>query len=87
MVKQKLLDFARDTLRRKHLSYRTKQAYIYWMRKFIWTLARRRTQFRAWLTSVSRREASVHQDATQVLGDSNFMVKPSALLPPLWVVG
>lgn len=35
MVKQKLLDIARDTLRRKHLSYRTEQAYIYWMRKFI----------------------------------------------------
>jgi len=35
MVKRKLLDIARDTLRRKHLSYRTEQAYIYWMRKFI----------------------------------------------------
>jgi len=35
MVKQKLLGIARDTLRRKHLSYRTEQAYIYWMRKFI----------------------------------------------------
>jgi len=35
MVKQKLLDMARDTMRRKHLSYRTEQAYIYWMRQFI----------------------------------------------------
>lgn len=35
MVKQKLLDMARDTLRRKHLSYRTEQANIYWMKKFI----------------------------------------------------
>jgi hypothetical protein len=35
MVKRKLLDMARDTLRRKHLSYRTEQTYIYWMRKFI----------------------------------------------------
>jgi integron integrase len=35
MVKQKLLDTARDTMRRKHLSYRTEQAYIYWMRQFI----------------------------------------------------
>ena len=35
MVKQKLLDTARDTMRRKHLSYRTEQAYIYWMRHFI----------------------------------------------------
>ena len=35
MVKQKLLDMARDTLRRKHLSYRTEQVYIHWMRKFI----------------------------------------------------
>ena len=35
MVKQKLLDVARDTLLRKHLSYRTERTYIYWMRKFI----------------------------------------------------
>jgi hypothetical protein len=35
MVKQKLLEVARDMLRRKHLSYRTEQAYICWMRKFI----------------------------------------------------
>ena len=35
MVKQKLLDVARDALRRKHLSYRTEHAYIYWMGKFI----------------------------------------------------
>jgi hypothetical protein len=35
MVKQKLLDTARDTMRRKHLSYRTEQAYVYWMRQFI----------------------------------------------------
>jgi Phage integrase, N-terminal SAM-like domain len=35
MVKQKLSDIALDTLRRKHLSYRTEQAYVCWMRKFI----------------------------------------------------
>ena len=35
MVKQKLLAITRATRRRKHLGYRTKQAYIYWMRKFI----------------------------------------------------
>ena len=35
MVKQKLLDLARDTIRTRHLSYRTEQAYIYWIRKFI----------------------------------------------------
>jgi hypothetical protein len=35
MVKLNLLDFARDTMRRKHLSYRTEQAYIYWIRKLI----------------------------------------------------
>lgn len=35
MVKQKLLDQARDVIRTRHLSYRTEQAYLYWMRKFI----------------------------------------------------
>ena len=35
MVKQKLLDVARDTLLRKHLSYCTEQNYIYWMRGLI----------------------------------------------------
>jgi len=35
MVRQKLLDQARDTIRIRHLSYRTEQAYLYWMKKFI----------------------------------------------------
>jgi site-specific recombinase XerD len=35
MVKQKLLDQARDTIRTRHMSYRTEQAYLYWMKKFI----------------------------------------------------
>jgi hypothetical protein len=41
MVKQKLLDTARDIMRRKHLSYRTEEGYICLMGKsidgHIWT--------------------------------------------------
>jgi len=35
MVKQKLLDQVRDAVRVRHLSYRTEQAYVDWIRKFI----------------------------------------------------
>jgi integron integrase len=35
MVKQKLLDQAGDTIRTRHMIYRTEQAYLYWMEKFI----------------------------------------------------
>jgi len=35
MVRQKLLDVARDALRMKHLDYRTVEVYIYWIRKSI----------------------------------------------------
>ena len=31
----KLLDRVRETLRRKHYSYRTEQAYVHWIKRFI----------------------------------------------------
>ena len=35
MVKEKLLDQVRDAVRVRHLSYRTEQAYVDWIRRFI----------------------------------------------------
>jgi len=35
MVKAKLLDRVRDAVRVRHLSYRTEQAYVDWIRRFI----------------------------------------------------
>ena len=35
MVKQKLLDQVRDAVRVRHLSYRTEQTYVDWIRRFI----------------------------------------------------
>lgn len=35
MAKQKLLDKVQYVIRVKHLSYRTKQAYLNWIKKFI----------------------------------------------------
>ena len=35
MVKPKLLDRVRDAVRVRHLSYRTEQAYVDWIRRFI----------------------------------------------------
>ena len=31
----KLLDRVRETLRRKHYTYRTEQAYVHWIKRFI----------------------------------------------------
>jgi hypothetical protein len=35
MVKPKLLDQVREAIRVRHLSYRTEQAYVDWIRRFI----------------------------------------------------
>ncbi len=35
MVKQKLLDQVRDAIRTRHLSYRTEQPYVDWIKQFI----------------------------------------------------
>ena len=31
----RLLDLAREAIRRRHYSYRTEQAYLHWMKRFI----------------------------------------------------
>jgi len=35
MVKPKLLDQVREAIRVRHLSYRTEQAYVDWIKRFI----------------------------------------------------
>lgn len=30
----RLLDVARDTIRRRHYSYRTEETYLHWMKRF-----------------------------------------------------
>jgi Phage integrase, N-terminal SAM-like domain len=35
MVKPKLLDQVRDAMRLRHMSYRTEEAYVNWIRRFI----------------------------------------------------
>ena len=34
-TRPRLLDLARETIRRRHYSYRTEQAYLHWMKRFI----------------------------------------------------
>ena len=50
----RLLDLAREAIRRRHYSYRTEQAYLHWMKRFIlcsgkcrfWPAKTRCTRFR-----------------------------------------
>ena len=35
MVKGKLLDQTRHAVRVRHLTYRTEQAYVYWIKNFV----------------------------------------------------
>ena len=35
MVKSKILDQVRDTIRVKHYSMRTEETYVYWVKRFI----------------------------------------------------
>jgi Phage integrase, N-terminal SAM-like domain len=37
----RLLDRVRDAMRRRHYSYRTEQAYIHWIKRYIWFHDRR----------------------------------------------
>jgi len=37
----RLLDQVRDAIRRRHYSYRTEQAYVHWVRRFIWFSGKR----------------------------------------------
>lgn len=76
MVKQKLLDLARDTIRTKHLSYRTEQAYVYWIRKFIFFHQKRHPlemgetevgQFLTFLATDKRVSASTQNQAFAAL--------------------
>ena len=40
-ARSRLLDLARETIRRRHYSYRTEQAYLHWMKRFIFFSCKR----------------------------------------------
>ena len=58
----RLLDLVRDAIRRKHYSYRTEQAYVHWIKRFIFFTGKRPARLPAVLTRAEARRilANLH---------------------------
>lgn len=69
MAKPKLLDQAREAIRTRHYSYRTEEAYVGWIRRFI-------------LFHHKRHPADCKAEIEQFL--SSRAVSSSESHPPLW---
>lgn len=75
----RLLDRVRDTLRRKHYSYRTEQAYIHWIKRYIWFCDRKHpaslgaSEVTAFLTHLSRERSVAAATQNQALSALLFL--------------
>ena len=88
---RKLLDQLRDALRAKHYSYRTEEAYVHWVRRFILFHNRQHPQdmggveIEAFLTHLAVERAVAASTQTQALSALLFLYKYvlKLRLPPL----
>ena len=75
----RLLERVRDTVRRKHYSYRTEQAYIHWIKRYIWFCDRRHPaelgapEVTAFLTHLSRERSVAAATQNQALSALLFL--------------
>lgn len=89
----RLLDAARDAIRRRHYSYRTEQAYLHWMKRFILFSGKRHprelggAEVVAFINhlAVERKVAASTQN--QALAALLFMYKEVLALPLPWLSG
>ena len=90
-IKRKLLDQVRDVLRAKHYSYRTEQAYVHWIRRFILFHGKRHpcdmnaVEIEAFLTHLAVARSVSASTQTQALCALLFLYKHVLRidLPPL----
>jgi len=77
----KLLDLVRDTLRRRHYSYRTEQSYVDWIRRFVFFHGRRHPremgadEVTAFLTHLARERNVSASTQNQALSALLFLYK------------
>ncbi len=92
MHKPKLLDQVRDAIRMRHYSIRTEEAYVGWIRRFIFFHGKRHPiemgeqEVSAFLSHLARSEGVAASTQNQALSALLFLYK-TVLKKRLWVAG
>ena len=89
MHKPKLLDQVRDAIRMRHYSIRTEEAYVGWIRRFIFFHGKRHPiemgeqEVSAFLSHLARSEGVVASTQNQALSALLFLYKTVLISSPL----
>ena len=89
----RLLDQVRDAIRRKHYSYRTEQAYVHWIKRFIYFSGKRHPrdlgalEVTAFLNHLSGERDVAAATQNQALSALLFLYKEVLALPLPWLNG
>ena len=89
----RLLDLVRDAIRRKHYSIRTEQAYVHWIKRFIYFSGKRHpkdlgaTEVTAFLNHLSGELDVAAATQNQALSALLFLYKEALGLPLPWLEG
>jgi len=89
----RLMDVARDAIRRRHYSYRTEQAYLHWMKRFIVFSGKRHPremgaeEVTAFLNHLARERSVAASTQNQALAALLFLYKEVLAAPLPWLDG
>lgn len=89
----RLLDLVRDAIRRKHYSDRTEQAYVHWIKRFIYFSGKRHpkdlgaAEVTAFLNHLSGERGVAAATQNQALAALLFLYKEALELPLPWLEG
>jgi len=87
----RLLDQVRNAIRRKHYSYRTEQAYVHWIKRFIFFSDKRHprelgaTEVTAFLNHLAGERDVAAATQNQALSALLFLYKEALGLPLSWL--
>lgn len=87
------MDVARDAIRRRHYSYRTEQAYLHWMKRFIVFSGKRHPremgaeEVTAFLNHLARERSVAASTQNQALAALLFLYKEVLAAPLPWLDG
>jgi site-specific recombinase XerD len=89
----RLLDLVRDAIRRRHYSYRTEQAYVYWIKRFIYFSGKRHpkdlgaAEVTAFLNHLAGERDVAASTQNQALSALLFLYKETLAQPLPWLDG
>jgi integron integrase len=87
----RLLDQVRDAIRRKHYSYRTEEAYVFWVKRFVFFSGKRhprelgKTHVTAFLNYLARERGVAAATQNQALSALLFLYKEVLAQPLEWL--